>query len=380
VLYAPELHEPLSDVPWDAARARAAIHAIVADIDQAYDPNDFWPANDWDGYQAVLPMKNIYCGAGGVAWGLERLRASGHAETALDLIAVAQRTLARFREEPDYLQGEDLPTPTRSSLFMGEAGLVFVAWLLEPSDELATELLELVRQNVGNASNELMWGVPGTLLIARVLHARTREERWRAAVEESVQALYDERDDDGLWTQKLYGHTSRILGPIHGFVGNVAALGDTRGVTEILRRDAIVEGGHANWLPEAGYERVPRLQWCHGAPGIITTASECLDETLLLAGAELIWDAGPLESKEKGGGLCHGTAGNGYAFLKTFERTGDERWLERARAFAMHALAQVEQLPARYSLFTGGIGVALYVTDCIDARARFPIVDGLDNA
>jgi hypothetical protein len=46
----------------------------------------------------------------------------------------------------------------------------------------------------------------------------------------------------------------------------------------------------------------------------------------------------------------------------------------------MHALAQVERLPARYSLFTGGIGVALYVADCIDARARFPIVDGLDNA
>jgi len=190
-------------------------------------------------------MKNIYCGAGGVGWGLERLRASGHAETALDLLAVAQRALARFRKEPDYLQGEDLPTPTRSSLFMGEAGLVFVAWLLEPSDELATELLELVRQNVGNASNELMWGVPGTLLIARVLHARTGEERWRAAVEESVQALYDERDDDGLWTQKLYGHTSRTLGPIHGFVGNVAALGDTRRVAEILRRNAIVEGGHA---------------------------------------------------------------------------------------------------------------------------------------
>jgi lantibiotic modifying enzyme len=325
-------------------------------------------------------MKNIYCGAGGVGWGLERLRASGHAETALDLIAVAQRTLARFREEPDYLQGDELPTPTGSSLFMGMAGLVFAAWLLEPSDALATELLELVRQNVGNESNELMWGVPGTLLIARVLHARIREERWRAAVEESVQALYDERDDDGLWTQKLYGQTSRILGPIHGFVGNVAALGDTRGAAEILRGAAVVEGDHANWLPELGDERVPRLQWCHGAPGIITTASGYLDEELLLAGAELIWDAGPLESEEKGAGLCHGTAGNGYALLKTFERTGDERWLVRARAFAMHALAQVERLPPRYSLFTGGIGVALYVADCIDAQARFPIVDGLDNA
>jgi hypothetical protein len=379
VLYGPELHEPLTGTPWNAARAGTAIRAIVADADRVYDPETFWPADDWDAYEAVLPLTDVFVGAGGVAWGLERLRRSGHAETTLDLTVVAQRALARYREEPE-LQGDHLPRPARSSLFNGEAGLVLVAWLLEPTDELASELLELVRQNIGNEANELMWGVPGTLLAARVLHARTREERWRAAVAESVQALLDERDEEGLWTQKLYGHSARILGPIHGFVGNVAALDDARGAADVLARTALVDDGRANWPSSLGSDKVPRLQWCHGAPGIIATASDYLDEELLLAGAELIWEAGPPLAEEKGAGLCHGTAGNGYAFLKTFERTGDERWLERARAFAMHALAQVEHLPARYSLFTGGIGAALYAADCIDARARFPIVDGLDDS
>ena len=380
MLYAPELHEPLTDVAWDAARAGEAIRAIVTDHDRIYDPNTFWPANDWDAPQAALPMKNLFVGAGGLAWGLDRLRRSGHAETALDLAAIARRALARYRAEPDLIQGEDRPAPVRSSLFMGEAGIVLAAWLLEPTDDLASELFELVRQNIGNAANELMWGVPGTLLAARVLHARTREERWRAAVQESVQALYDERDDEGLWTQKLYGHSARILGPIHGFVGAIAALGDTRGAAAVLTRTAIVDEGRTNWPSSIDSEQTPRLQWCHGAPGIITTASDYLDEELLLGGAELIWEAGPPNAEEKGAGLCHGTAGNGYAFLKTFERTGDERWLERARAFAMHALQQVEQLPARYSLFTGGIGAALFAADCIDGRARFPIVDGLDDS
>ena len=380
MLYAPELHEPLSDVGWDTTRAREAIRAIVADADRVYDPDAFWPANDWDAYQTSLPVTDLFVGAGGVAWGLERLRRSGHAETSLDLAAVAQRALARYREAPFVLEGEQLPSPARSSLFNGESGLVLVAWLLEPTDELATELLELVRQNIGNEANELMWGVPGTLLAARVLRARTREERWRAAVEESVQALRDERDDEGLWTQKLYGRTARVLGPIHGFVGNVAALDDTSGAAELLTRTAIVENGRVNWPPSIGSEQVPRLQWCHGAPGIITTAARYLDEELLLGGAELIWEAGPPNAEEKGAGLCHGTAGNGYALLKTFERTGDERWLERARAFAMHAFQQVERLPARYSLFTGGIGAALFAADCIDGRARFPIVDGLDDS
>jgi hypothetical protein len=61
-----------------------------------------------------------------------------------------------------------------------------------------------------------------------------------------------------------------------------------------------------------------------------------LDELLAEAG-ELTWRAGPLE---KGPNLCHGTAGNGYAFLKLFRRTENPVWLDRARTFGMHAIAQ----------------------------------------
>ena len=111
-------------------------------------------------------------------------------------------------------------------------------------------------------------------------------------------------------------------------------------------------------------------------PGIVVHAAEYLDEELLLAGAQLVWDAGP-PGDEKGAGICHGTAGNGYALLKTFERTGDERWLERARAFAVHALEQAQRLPGRYSLFTGGVGAALFAADCIDARAVYPVLEDL---
>src|SRR4029078_6234873 len=80
-----------------------------------------------------------------------------------------------------------------------------------------------------------------------------------------------------------------------------------------------------------------------------------LDEDLALGGGELTWHAGPLR---KGAGLCHGTAGNGYALLVLFDLTGDEEWLARARVFAMHALAQVDEARAqhgrgRYTLWTG---------------------------
>jgi len=97
---------------------------------------------------------------------------------------------------------------------------------------------------------------------------------------------------------------------------------------------------------------------------------------LLLAGGELTWRAGPLT---KGANLCHGTAGNGYAFLALFARTGDELWLERARAFAMHAAAQVARTRdevgrGRYTLWTGDPGTALYLADCLDGSPNVPLV------
>jgi hypothetical protein len=149
----------------------------------------------------------------------------------------------------------------------------------------------------------------------------------------------------------------------------------------------VVEGGLANWPARPGGKLQSRggqirLQWCAGAPGIVATAAPYLDEELLLAGAELTWRAGA-HGTEKGAGICHGTAGNGYALLKTFERTGDERWLVRARRFAVHALGQAERVRVengrgRYSLFTGDLGVAFFASSCLDADPRYPILDRWD--
>jgi Lanthionine synthetase C-like protein len=149
----------------------------------------------------------------------------------------------------------------------------------------------------------------------------------------------------------------------------------------------VVEDGRANWPPFAAMPLAPsddaiRVQWCHGAPGIITSlAGASPDDAawtrLLEAGGRLTWEAGPLST---GVGICHGTAGNGYAFLALWKRTGDEVWLERARRFALHAAGQVERNVARsgagrHSLFTGDIGVALFLRACIDGDSRMPTLD-----
>ncbi len=78
MVYDPAGFEPLTEEPWQAARVRDGIRAIVADCDAAFDPDGLWPAHDWDGWQAALPLKNLYVGAAGVVWALHALR--GHAE------------------------------------------------------------------------------------------------------------------------------------------------------------------------------------------------------------------------------------------------------------------------------------------------------------
>jgi hypothetical protein len=83
-------------------------------------------------------------------------------------------------------------------------------------------------------------------------------------------------------------------------------------------------------------------------------------------------------ASSQGAGLCHGTAGNGYAFLALLARTGDERWLERARTFAMHAADQVERARTadgrgRHTLWTGDLGVALFLADCVDGGGKLPL-------
>jgi lantibiotic modifying enzyme len=392
VLYRTEAFEPLTDEPWAEQRVSSAIRAIVADADDALrGPRLLWKAHEWDRWHGTSPMKNLYVGAAGVLWALEELRRRGLAETRLDLADLARRTLELFRARPDYVKGWKLPEPRESSLFNGETGILLVTWRLAPSEDIADDLYERVRANVDNEAEEVMWGTPGTLIAAHAMLAWTGEERWRDAWHESAEALWRRRDDEGFWTQRLYGQEVRSLTPPHGLVGNVQALlplldDERRGrlkrqTNELLARTAVVEDGLANWPPRErpelpGPDGQIRVQWCAGAPGIVIAAADYLDEELLLAGAELAWQAGP-PGMEKGPSICHGTAGNGYAFLKVFERTGDERWLDRARRFAMHALGQVERRPGRYSLWTGDVGVALFAADCLEGRSRYPILESL---
>jgi Lanthionine synthetase C-like protein len=357
VLWDPEAHEPLVDEPWDADRVRTAIQAIAAETEDAFDGG--WRVHPLDA-EPDTPERvaGTYYGAAGVVDALHRLSARGVVELRRDYVPFLEQLTP------------DTPGP---GLMAAETGIRLVQQRLSPSEARVARLRELVAANVDDETRELLWGSPGTMLVARELGF---DDLWQA----SADRLLEARDPEtGLWTQHLYGRVETILGAAHGFAGCVLALGDLDDAAETARRYVVVEGGLANWPCTAGDPLVAngtiRLQWCHGAPGMVTSLGDLLDEDLALAGAELTWRAGPLT---KGASLCHGTAGNGYAFLTLFERTEDQLWFDRARRFAVHAIAQVERSRAEYgtgrhSLWTGDPGVALYLADCLDGAGRLPL-------
>ncbi|MEA2426031.1 MAG: hypothetical protein QOH13_2441 [Thermoleophilaceae bacterium] len=365
MLFQPEAHEALADLPWSVEHARSAIASIVDDAEGAFD--DGWTIHGQD-QEAEMPgtrLRTLYLGGAGVVDALRRLAQRGFAELRRDYVPYLEHSL---EAPPDFPDDDG-----RRSLWMGETGIRLVLQRLAPSQPNRERLAELIAENEGDERCELMWGSPGTILAGRELGLD---------VAAGVEWLRGRREEDGVWTQHLYGQTTRYLGPAHGFAGCALALGDEAGdVSETLENFAVEEDGLVNWPPAAGMALDARgngqirTQWCHGAPGIVATLAPMLDKELAIAGGELTWRAGPLR---KGAGLCHGTAGNGYAFLALLERTGDERWLSHARAFAMHAAAQVERSRSehrrgRHTLWTGDMGTALYLADCIDGRGALPL-------
>jgi lanthionine synthetase-like protein len=246
---------------------------------------------------------------------------------------------------------------------------------------------------------ELMWGMPGAMLACIHMTDMTGEPRWPALFGRQAERLLaelEETKDGPLWIQDLYGKHRRWLGPVHGFAGNMIPLirgwswltdEQQKRIAEVATGALAANGCRSDhgltWKAVADDDRPPYLcQHCHGAPGMVTTFADApftsLElETLLIGGGHFTWAAGPLA---KGSNLCHGTGGNGYAFLKLHRRTGEPMWLERARAFAMTAIAQCRETRAevgrgRHTLWTGDIGLAVYLWDCLTRDPRFPSVD-----
>lgn len=391
--YEPRRHGPLSG-SWDAAEARGVIAAIAEEAYRAFEPQRFWPAHPLEDGIAGGDT-TLYFGATGVIWGLDALSRRGLADPQRDF--AADLPAVRAANRTAY---EEMPYPRHASLLMGDLGVLLLAMRLAPAEDTAEAIAAGVQANDSRSLLELMWGTPGSMRACALMHALTGEERWpalwRHQAERLLAALEPDPEIGAVWTQTLYGERLRYLGAVHGWAGNLGALFQGWGWLEAADRTrladaaprtlaatAVQSAAGANWpaVAEAG-ATAQLVQYCHGAPGIVAVLADAPFATaeldrMLRRGGDLIWTAGPLA---KGPGLCHGTAGNGHALLKLYRRLGDPVWLDRARSFAAAAIAQWRNQQHRYgrgrfSLWTGDIGLALYLADCLAGETHFPALE-----
>ena len=403
MLFQPDRHERLIAQPWDEALARETIRHIVRDTRRRFSQTSFWPMHPKDiepGDDPSQPAWPLYFGAAGVIWALEYLQGVGAVERkdgsdqddgeVLDLVRVRNR---------EWLSG--IPSDESAAYLMGDTPVLLMQQGKERSATRSDELAGLIERNLEHPARELMWGAPGTMLAALFLYERFGEERWahlfrRSAAQLWRQLEWSEERGCHYWTQDLYGRRSTYLDAVHGFIATAFVLIKGRHlltaehwhewegvITTTVERTAVWEDLTVNWHPQLLHARDARphlMQFCHGSPGFVICLADLPSASLdaiLLAAGEATWIAGPLT---KGSNLCHGTGGNGYAFLKLYQRTGDARWLERARAFAMHGIAQLRRDEYEYgrlrdSLWTGDPGFAIYLWDCIRATPAFPTLD-----
>ena len=395
-------HESLGDAAWDESVVRWAIARIAADAESAFTPDGLFPIHPLDvSPERANPLKPLYYGAAGVFLALRRLDERGFAELERDdgYVGALAVLLDLHRQDSLRLQG----TPSLGYL-VGDAGILLMRWHTAPSVWIADELARVIEANRSHPSLGFAWGAPGSMLAARFMFERIPEPRWKSLYLALFEELWSAWEYDPtlrchLWLHDLYGVREKRLSGLHGLPATLSVMLRARDWLEPERRrelerrarEAVLatatrEGGQANWPLSAehlapGRAQPWRVQHCIGAPGIVnclaSLPSDSEIDSLFAAAGELIWDAGPVNKLPS---LCHGAPGSGYAFLKLFARTGDEKWLERARRFAMHAIGQAERGVAqhgqrKFSLWTGDLGLALYLADCIDARAEFPTLD-----
>lgn len=403
-LYDPARHEPLAGAPWSEDAARAEIARIAASARDEFDAaQGNWPMHPRDDPPTPQTRHaDLYFGAAGAFWALRDLASQGAIEPVLDprpwLAELAPRARAAVAHEAHGT----------ASYLAGECGAMLLHWSVTREPAVADALHALIRGNLHNSCREPLWGNSGTLLAAIHLAEASGEVRWMRLVQDGVRVLLDTMEIDPdigtwIWVQDLYGRRIRYLGAGHGLVGNVypalrgAALLDDVTVQTLverarltLERCALRDGGLMNWHPFTDAEdlaraqakgKLPLVQDCHGAPGVVCRLAGAPRtpewDALLLAAGELTWVAGPLA---KGASLCHGTGNSAMAMLKLFRRSGDERWLDRARRFGMHMIVQVERHRAehrrgRHALWTGDLGAACVLWNCIIGDDRFPTLD-----
>lgn len=308
----------------------------------------------------------------------------------------------------DYLQPALRHLDSEVCTFLcGDAGVLAIAAVTFArlgEERTSTECLERLEKlhnalvNKSEIPDEHLYGRAGylaalmyvqTYLGPNVIQTETLRKVVKAMLE-SGQALSKKK---GWKPPLMYAwYKEYYLGAAHGLAGIMYTLMLTRNDSELqplidkyvpptLDYMLKLRFASGNYPAVIGDEEDRLVHWCHGAPGwasMWALAYQVYKDKRYLEAAEqcceVTWERGLLK---KGYGLCHGPAGNAYAFLALFRLTQDQKYLYRAYKFAEWCFdygkhgCKTPDNP--WSLYEGVAGTIYFLVDLLEpTKSRFP--------
>jgi hypothetical protein len=339
------------------------------------------------------PEPDAFGGAAGIALMVVKLMLGGESdELGANIEAFSSAYLnAPRRAAP--------PTDSRKVGFLcGDLGPSVAAMALAGAtgsngdlrERCASALAALAKGSAQADGDELLYGRAGLLHGACLANRLAGEPLLpEHAINSIAERILDagRTSDDGRLVYRWEGR--EYLGAAHGYAGivfmllhlpRIAASHERalRGTIDFLLDARLPSENFPATADEPDDDRF--VQWCHGAPGFVAllcrAASVYRDPRYLeLAetSAEIVWERGLLR---KGLGLCHGVAGNGYAFLSLYRASNEVVWLHRAIEFGLfcagetgRSLHGVPEYPL--SLYEGLAGTACFLSDLLRPEASW---------
>jgi serine/threonine protein kinase len=367
----------------------------------------------------TAPRVSVTYGAAGVAYGLYRIACAREDAQLLALADLWATRAARDMELEDAFYNKEIEiTPEvigRVSPYHTASGVHVVQGLIGQamgdvvSQQIAVEKFVAAASAAPCKNLDVTLGRSGTLLGAALLLEAVSGNTF---VNANALLKFGNETLNGLW-EKL-----QVFAPIrecrevaysgiaHGWAGMLYATMSWCGLSGTALPDGLEErldqlagladhfGRQARWKWRIRRHRLEQGEtylpgWCNGSAGFVhlwALAHEMLGNgehgTLAEQAGLDAW-----ESEGRIGNLCCGFAGQAYALLKLYKRTGAKAWLHRAQAQAQRAARSILDLPAggaypeltlrAESLYKGELGVAVLAAELEKPEfAAMPFFEG----
>ncbi|XP_041479095.1 lanC-like protein 2 isoform X2 [Lytechinus variegatus] len=312
-------------------------------------------------------------------------------QSIITLLGQMESGLRRDRDESDH------------SVYTGVTGIAFL-YLHLYTENKTEDYLKMCYEYVKRPLRHLkgrrvtfMCGDAGPLTVGGLFYHRTGNQSEMRHCINKLNSLVQSIEDPNLPDELLYGR----VGYLYSLLFLQKHLGEgyiDQDIIDKVKSAVVSDNLHSlikptvdyvlqlrfssgNFPSSLGNQSDKLVHWCHGAPGVIhmlLQAYRVFSEDRYLNAAvdcgRVIWDRGILR---KGYGLCHGTAGNGYAFLALYQATKDAQHLYKACKFADRCMdygkhgCRMADRP--YSLMEGMAGTIYFLCDLLHPdEARFP--------